>query len=37
MAPGSSAEDSDYGGSYDKRTVDKIARVVVTIEYAIEP
>lgn len=37
LAPGSSAGDSDYGGTYDKTTVDKIARVVVTIEYAIEP
>src|SRR5262245_53026534 len=37
LAPGSSVEDSDYGGTYDKSTVDKIARVVVTIEYAIEP
>ena len=37
LAPGASAEDQDYGGTYDKSTVDKIARVVVTIEYAIEP
>jgi uncharacterized protein len=27
---------SDYGGVYDKTTVNKKARVVVTIEYAIE-
>lgn len=31
-----SDEDSDYGGAYDKSTIDKIARVVVTINYAIE-
>jgi uncharacterized protein len=37
LAPGSRVEDADYGGTYDKSTVDKIARVVVTIEYAIEP
>jgi len=27
---------SDYGGTYDKSTIDKKARVVVTIEYGIE-
>jgi hypothetical protein len=37
LAPGAGADVSDYGGTYDKTTVDKIARVVVTIEYAIEP
>ena len=26
---------SDWGGSYDKSTVDKIARVVVTVDYGI--
>lgn len=31
-----SDEDSDYGGAYDKSTIDKIARVVVTINYAID-
>ncbi len=31
-----SDEDSDYGGAYDKETINKIARVVVTINYAIE-
>ena len=31
-----SDEDSDYGGAYDKATINKIARVVVTINYAIE-
>ncbi len=30
-------EDSDYGGVYDKSTIDKVARVVVTINYGIEP
>lgn len=28
--------DSDYGGAYDKATINKIARVVVTINYSIE-
>lgn len=28
--------DSDYGGAYDKETINKIARVVVTINYTIE-
>jgi uncharacterized protein len=36
LAPGANVEASDYGGTYDKSTVDKIARVVVTIEYNIE-
>ncbi|WP_148717096.1 SIMPL domain-containing protein [Chitinolyticbacter meiyuanensis] len=27
--------DSDYGGAYDKSTIAKLARVVVTVEYAI--
>ncbi|AOA60028.1 SIMPL domain-containing protein [Acinetobacter larvae] len=31
-----SDEDSDYGGAYDKTTIEKIARVVVTINYAID-
>jgi hypothetical protein len=31
-----SVEVEDYGGRYDKSTIDKIARVVVTIEYNIE-
>jgi hypothetical protein len=26
---------SDWGGSYDKSTVEKIARVVVTVDYGI--
>lgn len=36
LAPGASVDSSEYGGSYDKRTIDKVARVVVTIEYNIE-
>ena len=35
-AQGDSEDAGDYGGAYDKSTVDKRARVVVTIEYAIE-
>ena len=31
-----SSEDDEYGGSYDKNTVGKQARLVVTIEYGIE-
>lgn len=31
-----SDNDSDYGGAYDKGTINKIARVVVTINYSIE-
>lgn len=33
---GSDDDANDYGGVYDKTTEDKKARVVVTIEYAIE-
>ena len=29
-------DDSDYGGTYDKDDVDKLVRLVVTIDYAIE-
>ncbi len=36
LMPSASAEASDYGGIYDKSTVDKIAKVVVTIEYNID-
>lgn len=36
LAKGSTTESTDYGGIYDKSTVDKVARVVVTIEYNIE-
>lgn len=31
-----SDDDSDYGGAYDKSTINKIARIVVTINYAID-
>ena len=33
-ARGSSGDD-EYGGTYDKSTIDKLARVVVTVEYAL--
>ena len=33
---GTELESQDYGGTYDKSTMDKIARVVVTIDYNIE-
>lgn len=29
-------DDSDYGGTYDKNGLDKLVRLVVTIDYAIE-
>lgn len=29
-------EDADYGGAYDKSGVDKLVRLVVTIDYAID-
>ena len=31
-----SVEADEYGGRYDKSTIDKLARVVVTIDYSIE-
>lgn len=36
LAVGKDAGDDSYGGVYDKSTIDKIARVVVTIVYNIE-
>jgi uncharacterized protein len=36
LAPDASIDATDYGGIYDKSTINKIARVVVTIEYNIE-
>jgi hypothetical protein len=36
LPAGASEEANDYGGVYDKSTVDKLARVVVTIQYKIE-
>lgn len=29
------SSDAEYGGTYDKSTIDKLARVVVTVEYAL--
>lgn len=34
-APNKTDDDSDYGGSYDKSTIDKVIRLVVTVEYAV--
>ncbi|WP_018610079.1 SIMPL domain-containing protein [Uliginosibacterium gangwonense] len=36
-ANGESDTDNDYGGAYDKSTIEKRARVVVTIQYSIAP
>lgn len=38
ILPATGGEDSDnsYGGIYDKSTIDKLARVVVTVVYSIE-
>ena len=36
LPAGGEASDDSYGGTYDKSTVDKTARVVVTIVYNIE-
>ena len=36
LAVGGDADDDSYGGVYDKSTIDKTARVVVTIVYNIE-
>lgn len=36
LAAGASAETDDYGGVYDKTTINKVAKVVVTIVYNIE-
>jgi hypothetical protein len=35
LPAGADADVSDWGGTYDKTTVDKIARVVVTVDYGI--
>jgi len=35
LAAGANADVSDWGGTYDKNTIDKIARVVVTVDYRI--
>jgi hypothetical protein len=36
LAAGGDQDVSDWGGAYDKSTVDKIARVVVTVDYSID-
>ena len=36
LSANNAADDDSYGGSYDTSSIDKIARVVVTIEYNIE-
>ena len=36
LAAGANGETDDYGGVYDKSTINKIAKVVVTIVYGIE-
>jgi len=35
LPAGANSDVSDWGGTYDKTTVDKIARVVVTVDYRI--
>jgi uncharacterized protein len=36
LPAGADQDVSDWGGSYDKTSVDKIARVVVTVDYGID-
>lgn len=36
LPAGANADVSDWGGTYDKSTVDKLARVVVTVDYRID-
>jgi hypothetical protein len=36
LPPGGTSEGDDYGGVYDKTTINKLAKVVVTIVYSIE-
>jgi hypothetical protein len=36
LPAGANSDVSDWGGTYDKTTVDKIARVVVTVDYRID-
>jgi len=36
LAAGANTDVSDWGGTYDKNTIDKIARVVVTVDYRID-
>jgi hypothetical protein len=35
LPAGADSDVSDWGGTYDKTTVDKVARVVVTVDYGI--
>jgi hypothetical protein len=36
LPAGANIDVSDWGGTYDKSTVDKVARVVVTVDYRID-
>jgi hypothetical protein len=36
LPAGANSDVSDWGGTYDKSTVDKVARVVVTVDYSID-
>jgi hypothetical protein len=36
LPAGANSDVSDWGGTYDKSTVDKVARVVVTVDYRID-
>jgi hypothetical protein len=36
LPAGANADVSDWGGTYDKSTVNKVARVVVTVDYRID-
>jgi uncharacterized protein len=36
LPAGANTDVSDWGGTYDKTTVDKVARVVVTVDYRID-
>jgi hypothetical protein len=36
LPPGGTSDGDDYGGVYDKTTINKLAKVVVTIVYNIE-
>lgn len=36
LPAGANADVSDWGGTYDKSTVEKVARVVVTVDYRID-
>jgi hypothetical protein len=36
LPAGANSDVSDWGGTYDKTTVNKVARVVVTVDYRID-